>query len=102
MPATPPPPSPSPSRQSRAFTRRNLTMRPSPSPILLVLVSICAATTAAASADLFSNSFLVRFRRDVDLQEAHAVAERNGFVNMGPGPERVLQRRVGTKQLYDN
>lgn len=35
-------------------------------------------------ADLFSNSFLVRFRRDVDAQEAHDVATRHGFVNMGP------------------
>ncbi|XP_023311033.1 neuroendocrine convertase 2-like, partial [Anoplophora glabripennis] len=50
-------------------------------PILLLLVSICVLTSAA---DLFSNSFLVRFRRDVEQQEAHTVAKRNGFVNLGP------------------
>lgn len=37
-----------------------------------------------SSAEVFSNSFLVRFRREVELDEANDVAERNGFVNIGP------------------
>lgn len=36
-----------------------------------------------SSPNFFSNSFLVRFKRNVDPQEAHIVAHRNGFVNMG-------------------
>ncbi|XP_050295160.1 neuroendocrine convertase 2 [Anthonomus grandis grandis] len=39
---------------------------------------------AGTDADLFSNSFLVRFKRDLEPEEAHHVAKRHGFVNMGP------------------
>ncbi|KAG5871542.1 hypothetical protein JTB14_035512 [Gonioctena quinquepunctata] len=46
------------------------------------LVATCAFTSA--SVDVFSNSFLVRFRRAVGRDEAHDVARRHGFVNMGP------------------
>lgn len=40
--------------------------------------------TYVKSTELFTNSFLVKFRRDVDNRLAHNVADRNGFVNMGP------------------
>ncbi|XP_063918835.1 neuroendocrine convertase 2 isoform X1 [Zophobas morio] len=50
-------------------------------PLLLLFVSTFGLS---AGADLFSNSFLVKFRRDVDPEEAHEVASRHGFVNMGP------------------
>lgn len=36
------------------------------------------------AAEVFSNSFLVKFRRGVELDEADDVARRNGFVNVGP------------------
>ncbi|KAI4468759.1 hypothetical protein MML48_2g00000411 [Holotrichia oblita] len=36
------------------------------------------------AAEVFSNSFLVKFRRGVELEEADDVARRNGFVNVGP------------------
>lgn len=53
---------------------------------LLGLCLICVGPPAGAAprADLFTNSFLVRFRRNVDQKLAGHVAERNGFVNLGP------------------
>lgn len=53
---------------------------------LLGLCLICVGPLAGAAprADLFTNSFLVRFRRNVDQKLAGQVAERNGFVNLGP------------------
>lgn len=33
--------------------------------------------------DVFTSSFLVRFHRSVDNLEAHSVATRNGFENLG-------------------
>lgn len=37
-----------------------------------------------AKDDLFSNSFLVRFKRDVTRDQARHIAEKNGFSYMGP------------------
>lgn len=50
-------------------------------PILFV---VCLSIISQTTADLFSNSFLVRFTRDLEPEEAHEVAKRHGFVNMGP------------------
>lgn len=52
--------------------------------VTLVAVVLAAVVSEARAGDVFSNSFLVRFRRDVHPEEAHRVAARNGFVNMGP------------------
>lgn len=55
--------------------------------IALGLWLVCVSpsvTFANARGDLFTNSFLVKFRREVDNQVAHSVADRNGFVNLGP------------------
>ncbi|KAK9891190.1 hypothetical protein WA026_013506 [Henosepilachna vigintioctopunctata] len=54
-----------------------LTLRPKH----LLLVTILSLATGA---DVFSNSFLVRFKRDVGKIQAHQVAQRHGFVSMGP------------------
>lgn len=56
----------------------------------MILISINVFVTAA---DLFSNSFLVRFKRNVELDEAHIIAKRNGFVNMGPVSSILLAIR---------
>lgn len=40
--------------------------------------------TIAFPGELFTNSFLVKFRTDVDNSLAHHVADRNGFINFGP------------------
>lgn len=34
--------------------------------------------------NVFTSSFLVRFRRSVDNLEAHKIAEEHGFENVGP------------------
>lgn len=48
----------------------------------------CLAATvliaAAASREVFTNSFLVRFKRSVQHEEAHELALRHGFDNLGP------------------
>lgn len=44
----------------------------------IVLVS------AAASREVFTNSFLVRFKRSVGHDEVHQLAQRHGFDNLGP------------------
>lgn len=47
---------------------------------------ICGTDTVFSSprSDIFTSSFLVRFRRNVDNYEAHQLATRNGFENLGP------------------
>lgn len=39
---------------------------------------------AARRNDVFTNSYLVRFHRSIDTDEAHQIAKRNGFDNLGP------------------
>lgn len=58
---------------------------------LLVLFLCCCSCSAD---DFFSNSFLVRFRRDVGPEEARHVASRNGFVNMGPVSLQLFPARA--------
>lgn len=51
------------------------------------LVLFCLTTSArgkAASGNVFTSSFLVKFKRNVDNQQAHEIADRNGFINLGP------------------
>lgn len=40
--------------------------------------------------DVFTNSYLVRFHRSVDTDEAHRIAIRNGFDNLGPVSVDIL------------
>ncbi|KAJ6638561.1 Neuroendocrine convertase 2, partial [Pseudolycoriella hygida] len=49
---------------------------------------ICGTDTVFSSprSGVFTSSFLVRFRRNVDNNEAHQLAQRNGFENLGPLP----------------
>lgn len=48
----------------------------------------CLAATlliaAAASREVFTNTFLVRFKRSVQHDEAHQLALRHGFDSLGP------------------
>lgn len=41
------------------------------------------SSTSSTSGELFTSSFLVRFKRSVDSKEAHDIARRNGFHNIG-------------------
>lgn len=71
----------------------------------LLLVGLCAillvpATSATSSSsvqtpEVFTNTFHVRFTRDVSHHTAHQIAKRHGFVNLGPVSEQqnqVLQK----------
>lgn len=51
--------------------------------LLLYCASILTVVTSSNSGDVFTSSFLVRFRRNIDNKLAHDIASRNGFVNLG-------------------
>lgn len=59
-------------------------------PALGLLYAALYLLLSVSATELFTNSFLVKFRRDVDNRLAHNVADRNGFVNMGPVGDRML------------
>lgn len=47
-------------------------------------VSSPLAASSSQRNDVFTSSFLVRFHRSIDNDQAHDVATRNGFDNLGP------------------
>lgn len=49
---------------------------------LLGLTSV-AILSEASSGELFTSSFLVKFKRSIDSNLAHKIAQRNGFYNIG-------------------
>ncbi|KAG5672797.1 hypothetical protein PVAND_002890 [Polypedilum vanderplanki] len=53
--------------------------------LFLFALSLAQVTssTSSSSGELFTSSFLVRFKRSVDNKEAHDIAKRNGFHNIG-------------------
>lgn len=51
---------------------------------ILAIAAIVLASNVSSTSDIFSNSFLVRFRRNVERHEAHQIAHKHGFVSMGP------------------
>lgn len=75
---------------------RKRTLAPVPMTLVLVVVVIASVwlqpvltiqqvhSPQQQPDEVFTNSFHVRFVRDVDHQEAHKVAKRHGFVNLGP------------------
>lgn len=65
----------------------------------------CLAATlliaAAASREVFTNTFLVRFKRSVARDEAHSLALRHGFDSLGPvSSDHVIIRKHTDTQLY--
>lgn len=52
--------------------------------VFLAFVALAFVSDVSSLGDVFSNSFLVRFRRNVEQHEAHKIADKHGFVNMGP------------------
>lgn len=52
--------------------------------VCLIFIATFGGVRVDATKDLFTNSFLVKFRQNVDNKLAHHVATRNGFVNLGP------------------
>ncbi|XP_023226360.1 neuroendocrine convertase 2-like [Centruroides sculpturatus] len=51
---------------------------------LSFLLLFIVAAPVSSSADVYTNSFLVRLKRSVDNNVADRVARRNGFANLGP------------------
>lgn len=49
----------------------------------LFALSLTQVTSSPSSGELFTSSFLVKFKRSVDNHEAHDIAKRNGFHNIG-------------------
>lgn len=50
----------------------------------LFVLSLASVTSSTSSNELFTSSFLVRFKRSVDNNVAHEIAKRNSFHNVGP------------------
>lgn len=51
---------------------------------ILAVVGLLLTHHHAARSEVFTNSFLVRLRRPAERLLADSVANRNGFVNLGP------------------
>lgn len=49
-----------------------------------MLLAVIALLCAGSSAEVFTNTFLVKMRQPADKHVADRVAARNGFVNLGP------------------
>lgn len=51
--------------------------------LFAILLTNVTSSKPSAPRELFTSSFLVRFKRSVDSQLAHDIAKRNGFHNIG-------------------
>lgn len=49
----------------------------------LLLTNVNSFKSSSSPRELFTSSFLVRFKRSVDNPLAHEIAKRNGFHNIG-------------------
>lgn len=49
----------------------------------LLLTSVTSFKSSSSPRELFTSSFLVRFKRSIDNPLAHEIAKRNGFHNIG-------------------
>lgn len=51
--------------------------------LIVCLLSFEATQATTKSGDVFTSSFLVKFKRSIDSQLATEIAARNGFHNIG-------------------
>lgn len=49
----------------------------------LIILSAAIVGSAVPSGDVFTSSFLVRFKRNVDTGYAHEIANKYGYDNLG-------------------
>lgn len=49
-----------------------------------MLLAVIVLFLAGTSAEIFTNTFLVKMRQPAERHVADHVADRNGFVNLGP------------------
>lgn len=56
----------------------------------------CAGIVSSSpkSTDVFTSSFLVRFKRNVDNDLAHLIADRNGFDNLGSVSFKIKKKII--------
>lgn len=52
-------------------------------PLWLCLIFGLTTLVTSSANSVFTNSFLVRFQRNIKNEIAHEIAARNGFENMG-------------------
>lgn len=50
----------------------------------LIVFSAVIVGSAVPSGDVFTSSFLVRFKRNVESSYAHEIANKYGYDNLGP------------------
>lgn len=50
----------------------------------IFIILLAQVTSSKSSNEVFTSSFLVRFKKSVDNQLAHEIAKRNSFHNIGP------------------
>ena len=60
-----------------------LIVRPLNAVLILVFITIIEITLTQSSPEVFTNTFLVRLKRNADKHIAHQIAKRNGFINLG-------------------
>lgn len=66
-------------KSGRAMPVRWLTL----ARLIILSVVIAEAATGPSSGDVFTSSFLVRFKRNVDTEYAHEIANKYGYDNLG-------------------
>lgn len=49
----------------------------------MIILSAAIVGSAVPSGDVFTSSFLVRFKRNVDTEYAHEIANKYGYDNLG-------------------
>lgn len=79
-----------------------------PTVTMLLFAVIGLVLVGTTTAEVFTNTFLVRMRQPAERHVADRVAFRNGFVNLGPvsptesasgGPRPLNESREGTRQV---
>lgn len=68
--------------------------------VFLAFAALAFVSDVSSLGDVFSNSFLVRFRRNVEQHEAHKIADKHGFVNLGPVSSILSFVYVGKHHVY--
>lgn len=74
--------------------------RPSLVTMLLATIALFLLATGTTTAEIFTNTFLVRMRQPAERHVADRVALRNGFVNLGPVSSAMPFERADDRRDY--
>ncbi|KOX71063.1 hypothetical protein WN51_03604 [Melipona quadrifasciata] len=66
-----------------------------------MLLAVIALLCAGSSAEVFTNTFLVKMRQPAERHVADRVAARNGFVNLGPQGAIRKKHQLGKTACQD-